>query len=88
MNHISPIHWLESSLSLHLLAFECPLIGLWLPLIFPHGLGETSTPFPGFYTLKLETVGRVNYIAFNSHDACEAFAGSIFEQKSEILSSV
>ena len=46
-------------------------------------IGEAFSKFPGYHILKLESLGRVTYLAFNSLNQCESFAGYVLELKSE-----
>lgn len=46
-------------------------------------MGEAFSKFPGYHILKLESLGRVTYLAFNSLSQCESFAGYVLELKSE-----
>ena len=46
-------------------------------------MDESFSKFPGYHILKLESVGRVTYLAFNTLAQCESFAGYVLELKSE-----
>jgi hypothetical protein len=46
-------------------------------------MDEAFSKFPGYHILKLESLGRVTYLAFNSLSQCESFAGCVLELKSE-----
>jgi hypothetical protein len=48
-------------------------------------MDEAFSKFPGYHILMLESLGRVTYIAFNSLNQAESFAGYVLELKSEAV---
>jgi hypothetical protein len=53
-------------------------------LISVSNLSDEHTPLPKYYTLKLETIGRIHYIAFCSHEGRQAMSMAILECFSEL----
>lgn len=51
-------------------------------------LDEVYSKFPGYHILRLESLGRATYLAFNSLSQCESFAGYVLELKSEAMLSI
>ena len=55
-------------------------------LISVSSLSDEETPLPRYYTLKLETIGRVHYLAFSSHESRQQMNMATLECFSELSS--
>lgn len=47
-------------------------------------LNDATSPLPGFSILRIETIGRLHYLAFSSKENCNIMAASVLEHFSEI----
>mmetsp|Transcript_2996 Transcript_2996/g.4552 ORF Transcript_2996/g.4552 Transcript_2996/m.4552 type:complete len:1659 (+) Transcript_2996:117-5093(+) len=45
---------------------------------------DDNSPLPGFSVLKIETIGRVHYIAFSNKETCNLMAASVLEHLTTI----
>ena len=45
---------------------------------------DATSPLPGFPILRIETIGRLHYLAFSSKDICNSVAANVLEHFSEI----
>lgn len=47
-------------------------------------VADSTSPLPGFSVLRIETIGRLHYLAFSSKESCNIMAASVLEHFSEI----
>mmetsp|Transcript_19758 Transcript_19758/g.36793 ORF Transcript_19758/g.36793 Transcript_19758/m.36793 type:complete len:1713 (-) Transcript_19758:223-5361(-) len=47
-------------------------------------VADATSPLPGFSILRIETIGRLHYLAFSSKESCNIMAASVLEHFSEI----
>jgi hypothetical protein len=47
-------------------------------------VADSVSPLPGFSILRIETIGRLHYLAFASKESCNIMAASVLEHFSEI----
>lgn len=89
-------HWREELIVLYpsYIAFYPPLAKkaswtLYLQeLIGISHIHDDASPLPGYSVLRIETIGRIHYVAFSSKETCNEMAGSILEQFSGITFDV
>ena len=89
-------HWREELIVLYpsYIAFYPPLAkkASWTlhlqELIGISHVSDDVSPLPGYAVLRIETIGRIHYIAFSTKEACNEMAGSILEQFSGITFDV
>jgi hypothetical protein len=89
-------HWREELIVLYpsYIAFYPPLAKkaswtLYLQeLIGISHIHDDASPLPGYSVLRIETIGRIHYVAFSNKETCNEMAGSILEQFSGITFDV